>query len=197
MSRARCGPSRNGRAEPFTWNAQLIRPVWNLGGALLIDLHHTRWQAGGESGVFREASFMQFHERLMRLLLERGDLELLWLRVRDEPVAALYGIRAVTKSTPTRQGDASMCRRMLVWVVSSWLSPFATPSKRVCASLTYSPMRAVQAAIYRHGASLVQLRVARPGWRSCARHLEWCVAVTRPWRGVSCTNMVEFQRLLR
>jgi CelD/BcsL family acetyltransferase involved in cellulose biosynthesis len=58
----------------------------------LIDLHHARWEGDGQSGVFRSPSFLQFHEAIMRMLLERGQLELLRLTVRGEPVAALYGM---------------------------------------------------------------------------------------------------------
>jgi CelD/BcsL family acetyltransferase involved in cellulose biosynthesis len=59
---------------------------------VLIDLHHARWEGDGQSGVFHSPSFLQFHDAIMRTLLERGQLELLRLTVRGEPVAALYGM---------------------------------------------------------------------------------------------------------
>src|ERR1019366_7262517 len=43
---------------------------------VLIDLHHARWEGDGQSGVFHSPSFLQFHDAIMRTLLERGALEL-------------------------------------------------------------------------------------------------------------------------
>jgi CelD/BcsL family acetyltransferase involved in cellulose biosynthesis len=59
---------------------------------VLVELHHARWEGDGQSGVFHSPSFLQFHDAIMRTLLERGSLELLRLSVRGEPVAALYGM---------------------------------------------------------------------------------------------------------
>ena len=63
------------------------------GKQALVQLHHARWAGGSQSGVFRSPHYLQFHDAMMRRLLERGDLELLWLVVRGEPAAALYGMR--------------------------------------------------------------------------------------------------------
>jgi CelD/BcsL family acetyltransferase involved in cellulose biosynthesis len=62
------------------------------GKAILVQLHQGRWAGDGQLGVFRSPLFLQFHDDLMRRLLVEGKLELLWLCVRDEPVAALYGM---------------------------------------------------------------------------------------------------------
>lgn len=62
------------------------------GKAILVRLHQTRWAGDGQAGVFRSPLFVQFHDLLMRRLLERGELELLWLCARDEPIAAVYGM---------------------------------------------------------------------------------------------------------
>jgi CelD/BcsL family acetyltransferase involved in cellulose biosynthesis len=62
------------------------------GKEILVRLHHERWGADGEAGVFRSPHFVQFHDILMRRLAERGALELLWLSARGEPVAVLYGM---------------------------------------------------------------------------------------------------------
>jgi CelD/BcsL family acetyltransferase involved in cellulose biosynthesis len=59
---------------------------------VLVELHHARWEGDGQSCVFHSPSFLQFHDAIMRTLLERGSLELLRLSVRGEPVAALYGM---------------------------------------------------------------------------------------------------------
>jgi CelD/BcsL family acetyltransferase involved in cellulose biosynthesis len=61
-----------------------------LGSAVLRELHGERWTAAGHDGAFRSARFRDFHGEVMRALLERDALELRWLSVRGEPVAALY-----------------------------------------------------------------------------------------------------------
>jgi CelD/BcsL family acetyltransferase involved in cellulose biosynthesis len=78
-------------------------PSWELRAAssmaelkeglgVLVSLHGQRWQAAGQPGAFASPLFRAFHEALMPLLLQEGALELLWLCVRGEPVAALYNI---------------------------------------------------------------------------------------------------------
>lgn len=62
------------------------------GKAILVRLHHGRWAGDGQAGVFRSPLFLQFHDTLMHRLLERDELELLWLTVRGEPIAAVYGM---------------------------------------------------------------------------------------------------------
>jgi CelD/BcsL family acetyltransferase involved in cellulose biosynthesis len=62
------------------------------GKQILITLHRERWQAEGDSGTFRSSRFLAFHDAVIPLLLEQGALELLWLLVRGEPVAAMYNI---------------------------------------------------------------------------------------------------------
>ena len=62
------------------------------GKAILMSLHHERWGAADQSGVFRSPLFLAFHNRMMRTLVERGALELLILRARGEPVAAFYSM---------------------------------------------------------------------------------------------------------
>ncbi len=60
------------------------------GKAVLVGLHHRRWEGVGEPGVFRSPWHLAFHDAILPRLLERGALELTWLSVRGEPVAALY-----------------------------------------------------------------------------------------------------------
>jgi CelD/BcsL family acetyltransferase involved in cellulose biosynthesis len=74
---------------------------------VLIDLHHARWVGDGQSGVFRSPSFLQFHDAIMRTLLERGQLELLQLTVRGQPVAALYGMTWGDKTIAYQTGRSS------------------------------------------------------------------------------------------
>jgi CelD/BcsL family acetyltransferase involved in cellulose biosynthesis len=61
------------------------------GREILINLHHGRWARDGHAGVFRSPLYLDFHDRVMHRLAARGQLELLWLTARGEPVAALYG----------------------------------------------------------------------------------------------------------
>jgi CelD/BcsL family acetyltransferase involved in cellulose biosynthesis len=62
------------------------------GKEILVQLHHARWHSDGVSGVFRSPSYLRFHEAMMGRLAGLGALELLWLSVRGEPVAALYAM---------------------------------------------------------------------------------------------------------
>lgn len=61
------------------------------GWSILQALHAERWEGGG---VFHSARFRQFHEAVMPALLrgEGGSLDLLWLEIAGEPVAATYSI---------------------------------------------------------------------------------------------------------
>jgi CelD/BcsL family acetyltransferase involved in cellulose biosynthesis len=59
---------------------------------VLRTLHGDRWQADSRGGVFASPLFTAFHEQVMGSLLASGALELLWLTVRGDPVAALYNI---------------------------------------------------------------------------------------------------------
>jgi CelD/BcsL family acetyltransferase involved in cellulose biosynthesis len=63
-----------------------------MGKSILMKLHHQRWESAGQAGVFRMSSYLRFHDAIMRRLLARGDLQLTWLCVDNEPAAALYGM---------------------------------------------------------------------------------------------------------
>ncbi|AKT36132.1 GNAT family N-acetyltransferase [Chondromyces crocatus] len=58
----------------------------------LIRLHEARWSADEKPGAFASPRFRAFHEAVMPALLERGSLDLSWLEVRGEPIAAVYNI---------------------------------------------------------------------------------------------------------
>src|SRR5205814_1134596 len=62
------------------------------GKRILAALHNERWDAAGEPGAFRSPRFTRFHDLVMPQLLDAGALELQWLCVGGEPVAALYAI---------------------------------------------------------------------------------------------------------
>ena len=60
------------------------------GQRALVVLHQQRW--GPNVGKFASPRFAAFHDALLPALLEAGAVELLWLTVRDEPVAAIYNL---------------------------------------------------------------------------------------------------------
>ena len=62
------------------------------GRAVLESLHAERWNAIGGPSLFDSDRFRAFHGRVMPDLFGRGELELLWLEARGQPVAALYNI---------------------------------------------------------------------------------------------------------
>ena len=72
---------------------QAISPAeFEEGKRILISLHNARWSCGGHPGMFRSPRFQAFHDSVMPALLAEGALELMWLTVRNEPIAALYNI---------------------------------------------------------------------------------------------------------
>jgi CelD/BcsL family acetyltransferase involved in cellulose biosynthesis len=72
------------------------RDSLELGRRALYELHRERWREGGNrdgyQGVFGSRRFRSFHEAVMPRLLARGALELSWVTVDGEPVAALYNL---------------------------------------------------------------------------------------------------------
>ncbi|MBX3231222.1 MAG: GNAT family N-acetyltransferase [Labilithrix sp.] len=60
------------------------------GKRILERLHRERW---GGDGVYRSDRYRAFHDRMMPKLLELGALDLGWMNVRGEPVAAYYNLR--------------------------------------------------------------------------------------------------------
>lgn len=63
-----------------------------LGKRRLVELHQHRWESQGYEGAFSSSIFTEFHESLMPVLLRKNALQLMWLSVRGEPIAALYNI---------------------------------------------------------------------------------------------------------
>ena len=62
------------------------------GRTILHQLHETRWQSGGQDGVFASPVFRRFHDMVMPALLDRGELDLRWLMAKGEPVAVSYSV---------------------------------------------------------------------------------------------------------
>ena len=57
---------------------------------LLIDLHQRRRRAIGQRGCFASKTFTAFHREVMPLMLAAGKLQLHWLELDQQPVAAEY-----------------------------------------------------------------------------------------------------------
>ena len=76
------------------WELREVRHPEELdtGLRVLRELHEMRWRAQGKPGVFASPLFSAFHTAVMPALLARGQLELLWLWARGQPIAATYNI---------------------------------------------------------------------------------------------------------
>lgn len=79
------------------WELRKARTAEELaeGVKILSELHAERWTSAGKSGVFASDRFRRFHEIVMPRLLAGEDgasLDLRWLAVRGEPVAAAYNL---------------------------------------------------------------------------------------------------------
>jgi len=61
---------------------------------LLVDLHQRRRRALGEPGCFASTRFTAFHRAAMRQLLLQRQLQLHWLELDGQPVAAEYHLAA-------------------------------------------------------------------------------------------------------
>ena len=76
-----------GTIERATCPATLAR-----GFEILASLHGDRWKVTRAGGAFGSPRFRAFHASMTSRLLEQGALDLSWLLVGGEPVAALYSI---------------------------------------------------------------------------------------------------------
>lgn len=75
------------------WSLERVERETELDAGLrtLAELHEDRWAGGG---VFRSPRFSAFHRHVMQGALRGRDgrLDLMFLRVRGEPIAAVYNI---------------------------------------------------------------------------------------------------------
>jgi CelD/BcsL family acetyltransferase involved in cellulose biosynthesis len=84
-------------AGPGGWELRSAEKASDFeeGRRVLQNLHAERWTAAGRAGVFASARFKRFHDEVMPRLWAGEDgarLELLWLVVRGEPIAASYNV---------------------------------------------------------------------------------------------------------
>lgn len=154
------------------------------GKRILRELHHARWEGGGQSGVFWSPLFLEFHDTIMAYLLGRGALELTWLTVRGEPVAALYGMtwgdKAIAYQTGRRPDAPAAVRPggvILAYAIRAAVEAGRREFDLLADEVPYKMQLAPAAR------PLVRVRVVRPGWRESARRLmERGVEAARPLR---------------
>lgn len=94
------------------------------GKRVLELLHAERWRDAGQQGVFAAPRFQAFHDAVLPAWLADGALELTWLCVRGEPVAACYNVhwnnkvyfyqsgRKIDVPAKVRPGVVLMCKVM-------------------------------------------------------------------------------------
>ena len=154
------------------------------GKRVLIDLHHSRWSKGEKTGVFRSPSFLEFHAAMMLHLLERGALELLWLTVRGEPIAALYamtwGDKVYAYQTGRRLDVPAPIRPGGVILAYAIRRAIEAGRREFDLLADEAPYKLQLAPAVR---SLVQVRVVRSWARESMRQwMERCVDAARPLR---------------
>src|SRR5262249_13389995 len=123
------------------------------------------------SGVFRSPRFVQFHDRMMSDLSEQGKLELLILRARGEPIAAIYTTVHAGKVCTYQMGRRTdVPENLSVGVVA-----FALAIRRAIENGRREFDMLADAVYYKtqltpHARRLMQVRVARRCWVEAIRN---------------------------
>jgi CelD/BcsL family acetyltransferase involved in cellulose biosynthesis len=169
------------------------------GKRILAELHQKRWREAGLPGVFGSPRFVAFHDLVMPRLLERGALQLLWLTVADEPVAAMYNVvwnNKVYFYQSGRRMDVPGRVRLGV-VMALYALRQAIAQGRNEFDFLAGPARYKQ-QLAPASRSVVRLRVARPGLRAAARAaLEGAAACARVARNALRHGVGWFRRMSR
>ncbi|MCI0637550.1 MAG: GNAT family N-acetyltransferase [Gemmataceae bacterium] len=163
------------------------------GKKILHDLHRERWQVEKQAGVFASPRFLAFHDAYMAGALEKGQLQLFWLLVRGEPVAAIYNIIANGKIYFYQSGrrmDVPDKVRLGIVAIAHALK------KAIAAGLREADFLGGP-AVYKQQLTnasrpIVQLRVVRTKWkerlrRGMERCLGW-VKSMRHGRAICCRS---------
>jgi hypothetical protein len=140
------------------------------GRAILQKLHGERWE--GTGGVFASPRFCAFHDAVMPLLLRAGALELWWLEVRGEPLAALYNIVWNGKVQYYQSGRRMQLPKSVrpgLVLHAHAIRHAIEAGRREYDFLAGEPAWKLQLALATR--PIVELRAARPGWRETARGL--------------------------
>lgn len=82
-------------AEKGGWTLERATTPETLeeGYAALVELHEERWRVEGGDGAFSSPRFKAFHRDYISSMLQSGDVDLCWLKVGGQAVAAIYTIR--------------------------------------------------------------------------------------------------------
>jgi CelD/BcsL family acetyltransferase involved in cellulose biosynthesis len=155
------------------------------GMRILHTLHAERWHGG----LFRFPRFASFHDAVMPGLLEEGRLQLLWLTVGGQPVAALYNIVANNKVYFYQSGRSmavSAKQRPGIVLLAYAIQKAIAAGRREFDFLGGVMQYKSQLALATR--PLMQLRAAPPSFRERARQLaeraySWARRVrNRLWR---------------
>jgi CelD/BcsL family acetyltransferase involved in cellulose biosynthesis len=137
------------------------------GKRVLMALHRERW---GGDGVFGSAKFRAFHDRVMPELLARGALDLGWMSVRDEPVAAFYNFRRNGKLSFYQSGrkldipdEVRVGVTMHAYLIQSAIEDGMREYDFLAGASQYKMSLALATR------PLLELRAARPSLRETAR----------------------------
>jgi CelD/BcsL family acetyltransferase involved in cellulose biosynthesis len=137
------------------------------GKRILMALHRERW---GGDGVFGSEKFRAFHDRLMPDLLAKGALDLGWMVVRDQPVAAFYNFRCNGKLSFYQSGrklDIPDAVRVGVTMHAYLIKSAIEDGIREYDFLAGASQYKMSLALATR--PLVQLRAVRPSLRETAR----------------------------
>jgi hypothetical protein len=146
------------------------RPELEEGKRVLAALHNERWDAAGQVGAFRSPRFAAFHDAVLPQLLDAGALELLWLTVRGEPVAAIYNLvwnNKVYFYQCGRKPDAPHGQRLGVVMVAYALRAAVEAGRREFDALAGASLYKSQ--LLPAARPLVQVRAARRSLREWLR----------------------------
>ena len=140
---------------------------------VLASLHGERWTAAGRGGgAFASERFTRFHTEATRRLLAEGALELLWLSVGDEPVAAVYNLvwnGKVYFYQAGRKMDLPGKLRPGVVLHARAIERSIVAKRREYDFLAGTARYKMDLALATR--PLYTLRGARPGWREAAHDL--------------------------
>lgn len=141
------------------------------GMRILADLHGERWQEEGHDGAFASQRFAAFHEDYAVRLLEKGQLDLLWLLVGGVPVAAHYSFVFGNKVYFYQSGRTTKAPANVRLGIVMFMLAIEDAMKRGLSEYDFlgGDSGGYKTYFTSHTRQLVQLRVARPSLRETTR----------------------------
>lgn|SRR5262245_9508689 len=140
------------------------------GMRILSELHVERWHEAGHGGAFVSPRFAGFHHEYATRILKRGQLDLLWLTVGGEPVAAHYsfvsGGKVYFYQSGRKMGVPANVRLGIVMFILAIQDAMARGLREydfLGGDSTYKSLFTTRTR------PLVQVRVARPSLRETTR----------------------------